>query len=322
MRKFLLGCILLLSATVYGQNEKFSPATSKDTLELLNDLLGLLDSAYKPKSYVQIGAGVSNKIFSVNNNSLNTKQTASTIVFTPSVGYFHKGGLSISATAYLLNDVRKGFGINQYALTPGYNLPDNNKFDFIASYTYYFVKDKFSSYSSPVQHDLYTSFTYKKPWLAPGLALGYSSGDSKQAFYRDTVINFIQRHFYDSITNHLKAFSVIATVGHTFEWYQVLYKKDGIIFSPVLMLNMGSSNTTFTHKTNAPNFINFLIKRGKINKLQTSPFEVQSAGLSLDMCYIIGKFTVAPQLYLDYYFPDTDEKRFTQAFSINLGYSF
>lgn len=322
MYKLLLSSALLMATTVFAQNEQLTLPSSKDSTELLNDILNLLDSAYKPTSYLQVSTGISNKIFSVNNNSLNTKQTASAIVFTPGIGYFHKSGFNISTTAYLLHDTQRGFGVNQYAITPGYTLPDNDKFDFNASYTYYFVKDKFSTYSSPVQHDLYTAFSYKKPWLEPGIALGYSTGDSKQAFYRDTVINSIQRHFYDSITNHLQAFSVIAMVGHSFEWYHIFSKKDGALFVPTLMLNMGSSTTTFMHKTNAPNFVNFLIKRGKIDRLQTAAFEVQSAGLSLDMNYTIGKFNIAPQVYMDYYFPATDEKRFTQAYSINIGYTF
>ncbi len=36
----------------------------------------------------------------------------------------------------------------------------------------------------------------------------------------------------------------------------------------------------------------------------------------------IGNFSFAPQLYLDYYLPKTDEKRFTQVFTFTFGYNF
>ena len=45
------------------------------------------------------------------------------------------------------------------------------------SFKHYFVKDKYFVFSSSVQNDLFTSFRYKKTWLQPAIALGYSSGE-------------------------------------------------------------------------------------------------------------------------------------------------
>ena len=62
--------------------------------------------------------------------------------------------------------------------------------------------------------------------------------------------------------------------------------------------------------------------RGKLPKLQTNKFEAESIGLDLGLAYSIGRFTFQPDYYVDYYLPQTDEKRFTGIFNVNLGFSF
>lgn len=283
----------------------------------------LLDSAEAPTSYALVSIGAGNRLFSLRNNQLNAKQsTTATLVYSPALGYYHKSGLSLAVGASLLNDAEKGFGVNQFSISPAYNVVGNDHIDAGLSYTHYLVKDKFSTYSSPVQHDLYGTFAYKKPWVQPGLALGYSTGEYKQVRSKDTVINNIRRYFYDSITNHLEVFSVILNASHRFTFQQLFTKNDGLQITTSMMLNMGSSNTIINRKTNAPNLLAFLNRRGRVKRELTSSFRAESIGFSADALYAIGNFSFSPQVYLDYYLPESDEKRFTQVFTLTASYSF
>ncbi|MBC7890528.1 MAG: hypothetical protein H7Z13_21860 [Ferruginibacter sp.] len=319
---YLVIFFFLFACSGYSQTSPGSNLTEKDSVEILNQLIKLLDSSDTPSSYVFANLGVGNRLFSIKNYSLNSKQsTTNVVVYSPSIGYFHKSGFGLTAGVNLLND-GGGLSANQYSLSPSFDLAGNKNIDFGISYTHYFIKNKFSPFSSPIQNDLFTSLTYKKPWLQPGIALGYSTGEYKEVNYKDTVIAGIRRNIYDSVNYQLKAFSVTVTAGHQFLWYELLDKSDGLGFTPTLMANAGSAKTTISHKTNAFAFFNFLNKRGRIPKLQTDKFEVQSIGLNLDLNYTIGHLTIEPQLYLDYYLPATDSKRFSQVFVFNVGYTF
>ena len=314
-------CVQFFSLKNYGQTEPASEFTLKDSIALMQELMNLLDSVEKPRSYALVNIGIGNKLFSVRNNALNAKQNVSgTMIYSPMLAYYHKTGLSISAAANLLND-GKSFGVNQYSITPAFDLSNNKNIGLGISYTHYFVADKYSPFSSPVQDDFFASFVYKKTWLRPGISLGYSTGEYNEAFYKDTVINGVTRHRYDSVTYKLNAFSLMATASHEFSWYGLLNNRDGLAFTPTVIANAGSGNTNIFHNTNAALLI-FLLRKGKLPKLQTSKFEMQSLGLNIDINYTIGKLILNPQLYMDYYLPATDDERFSQLFTFNMAYIF
>ncbi|MEO6720536.1 MAG: hypothetical protein ABIN67_09215 [Ferruginibacter sp.] len=321
MRKiFLLSIFLQL---LFGStNAQTNPVPSaKDSIDMLQELMDLLDSTNTPASYAFVNVAIGNRLFSTRNNALNAKQNiSSTVIYSPSLGYFHKSGFNIIAGANLLND-GKNFGVNQYSINPAFDLVGNKKFALGISYTHYFVKDKFSTFSSPIQNDFYGSFTYKKLWLRPGISFGYSTGEYKEVQYKDTIVNNVNRHRYDSMTNKLNAFSMMVTASHQFAWYNLFDKMDGMALTPTLMANAGSANTSTTHKTNAA-LILFLLRKGKLPKLQSDKFAMQSVGLNLDINYTIGNLTIEPQLYMDYYLPTTESKRFSQVFTFNVGYAF
>ncbi|MEP7143083.1 MAG: hypothetical protein ABI707_09445 [Ferruginibacter sp.] len=326
MRKifYLLIFIMLFTCRDYAQTRPATRLSEKDSLEILSQLISLLDTATRPFSYVIANIGIGNRLFSINNYALNaTQSNTNVIIYSPSIGYFHKKGFGLTAGANLLNDVT-GFGASQYSASPSFDLTGNKNIAFGISYTHYFVKNKFSVFSSPIQNDLFTSLTYKKTWLRPGIAAGYSTGEYKDVKYKDTVIANISRHFYDSVTYKLKAFSIMFTASHQFLWYGVLDNSDGLAFTSTLIANAGSGKTAIGHNTNALLIFKFLNKRGRIPKFQNTKFEMQSLGLNLDLDYTIGSFTFEPQLYTDYYLPatDTDAKRITQVFTFNIGYTF
>lgn len=292
-----------------------------DTAAILKDLLYLLDSAQQPASYALLSAGISNRLFSLRNNQLNAKQsTTSTLVYTPSLGYFHKSGFSLSAGANLLNDAKKGFGATQYSLTPAFDLLGNEYIGLGISYSRYFIRDKYSVYASPIQSDLYAYASYKKYWLVPGIAAGYSTGDFKEIF---TFRRLNEAPIIDTGTYRIKSFSLVTSVSHDFQWPAVFADGDALSFTPTLQLNFSSDSIKTVSHTIGPNLLRFLSLRRRLPRLQGSnSFKAQSVALSMDLNYAVGNFTVLPQLYLDYYLPETDEKRFTQTFVLSVGYSF
>jgi len=222
----------------------------------------------------------------------------------------------------LLNDKTKGFGASQFSLMPGYDLLNNNRWAFSISYTHYFIKDYFSIYSSPVQNDFYTSLSYKKSWIKPGIAAGYSTGKYKQVFVRDSILGTIRRRLYDSATFNLRSFSTIFSAGHDFDWQNVFTRDDGLIFTSSFVLNFGSYNIGIIHKTNAPHLLDRLINRGRFPKIIASNFRAESVGMNMNLNYSIGSFSFSPRLYLDYYLPESDSDKFTQSFNFSVGYIF
>lgn len=313
MQKLLLLLLLLTSsAKQFAQIQTGNTLSVKDSTEIMKDLMDILADSAKTHSYFTADVGIGNRIFNVGNNALNSKLTpVNTFIYSPSLGYHHKSGFYFSVGTNLLKEA-KGFGISQYLIAPGYELAENKNVDLLIVYTHYFVKDKFSPYVSPIQNDFYAALTYKKTWIRPGIAIGYSTGE-----YGDVKS---QRTLYDSTNNKLKSFSIIASAAHEFLWDGVFNKNDAVTFTPALMLNSGSSKIAIQHKTNAVNLANFLNKKGRLPKLNNTNFQAQSVGLSLDISYAIGKFSFEPETYLDYYLPTTQDKRLYTYFTFTMRY--
>lgn len=322
MRKiFCLGYVVFILG-VKGYAQATTQLSAADSIEILRQLQELFSSTTRSTSYGLLSFGIGNQLFSIKNRALNTKQSNThVLVYSPSAGYFHKTGFGISAAASLLDDQKK-FGVTQYMITPSYDY-STRAIGIGASYTQYFVKDKFSQFSSPIQHDFYGTFVYRKSWLRPGIAAGYSTGEYKEVKYKDTTLGNVHRRWYDSITNNLRAFSLTLSASHQFLWYGVFTESDGLSFTPTLMLNGGSSKTAIEHKTNARGLYNFLVKRGRIPKFRSREFEMQSMGINLGAIFSIGDFSLDTQFYTDYYLPeaDSDTDRLTMVFSFNLNYA-
>lgn len=314
-KKFLLTFLSLFFSLVnFAQTKPAKVIDATDSVNMMKDFLDILSEPEKISSYVSVDVGIGKRIFNLRNNALNAKVTSvNTIIFSPSFIYHHKSGLYFSLGASLISENKKGFGISQHSISTGYELTENNNVDLAIAYTHYFVRDKFSPYSSPIQNDFYVSFTYKKSWIRPGLAVGYSTGT-----YGD--VKRIAR-LYDSTTNKLKSFFIIPSLSHEFKWKKIFSKNDGIIFTPVLMINLGQSKTSIQHKTNATNLANFLNKKRRLPKFDVTNFKAESVGLSLDAGYGIGNFIIEPQAYFDYYLPANQDKKLSSYFTITLRYS-
>lgn len=314
MRKFLLLAILVsLCLLNYAQTKQVkSMTTIADNIQDDNSSSGDSD---KISSYFTAGIAAGNRLLSVHNKVVNAKETSENVlIFTPSIVYQNKSGFNIAAGTSFLSDSIKGFSVNQSYLTAGYQLQNNDNIDFSIAYTHYFIADKYSISSSPIQNDLFTALSYKKTWLQPGIAFDFSSGNSYEVTRKNRL--------YDSITNKLKSYAFIASVGHEFSWESVFAENNNLNFTPSFLLNLGSSNINIIHKTNATSAAQLVGRKGKLAKFQTTKFAAESVGIDLDMSYTFGNFTLEPDLYLDYYLPTTTANRVTSVFNINLSYKF
>ena len=183
MRSFfcLLFFMTLIVSKSFAQAKPSESLSEKDSMELVDQLMKLLSAEDKPTSYFYAGIGLGNRLYNANNKALNANNgKASVKVYSPAISYFNKTGFGISAGANLHKD-QNAFGFNQYSISPSFNLTGNKNFSLGISFTHYFIKDKYSEFSSSVQNDLYGSFGYKKFWLQPAIALGYSSGGYGEA---------------------------------------------------------------------------------------------------------------------------------------------
>jgi hypothetical protein len=334
---FTLSTALLFSVFCLGQAKTEKPGPppvvteAKDSSD--DDMPDSTDTG--ESSYFQVGVGLGNALYSNHNHALNSKQASLPFVLNPNVGYYHKSGFNLVAGNYLLNE-NHSFGVSQYSLAPGYEKQFDNHLDLEVAYTHYFELNKNSVYASPIQNDIYSSLVYKKHWIEPGIEMGYSTGKSNEVVRLDTLIGGVKRKLYDSMANTLHTFSMIFSVQHDFSWHPVFGKSDSISFTPKLMLNMSSNNVNTVNTDNVSSTLGAILTKQelkqvnralqrrvkKLAKLQSTSFQVESLGLDLTGSYTIGKFTIEPDFYFDYFLQQTDLERLTKVFVVNLNYSF
>jgi len=325
----MLKILILLPAVfavslLYGQTDSLTREERRvlDSMFKNDEVIQLMLA--KEKSFFDVSIGIGNGIFSLKNNALNAGLAVTNKIFyTPSVGYYHKSGFSITAGGFLTDD-NGNLKMYQYAISPSYIFSDKN-IDAGISYTRFIEGSSASFEMSPFKNDFYGAVVFKKTWIEPGLALGYSSG--KQVEYFDTTFWVLNRivHIRDTITTKLQAFSVILSATHKWDLFRLISKKDAMRLQPILFLNAGSLNWNTSHSSSlnnrAPRVQNF-IKNRYGDGSASSSFSMQSLAFLGEVTYYYGKFYLRPQLYLDYYLHSTTEKRLTTLFSVVTGFTF
>jgi hypothetical protein len=301
-----------------------------DSLLKNDEMLKMINNYSKNSSYFRINAGIGNKLYSNQDKSVESLQNSQTLVFTPSVGYYHKSGFGISFAGFLLNENSKT-DFYQYTLTPSYSYNKGKIADLLISYTHYFEKSKYSYNTSPIQDEFYGNILFKKPWFKPGIALGYASGKFDQLIHIDTTVRILTQLVHilynDTITTKISSYSIAGSVEHSFMFFNLFSIKDGIIITPQLSLISGINTYDVSHTSSLANFSTYTKQRlRRIRHFQSQSnneqYQLQSVGLDLDVNYSIGKFYFEPDLYLNYYLPDTNDDRFTQIFNFNIGITF
>ncbi|MDQ6762632.1 MAG: hypothetical protein M3015_08395 [Bacteroidota bacterium] len=301
-----------------------------DSLLQNDELMKMISHLGEDQSYFRINIGIGNRLFTEKNKAVENLQTNGQLVFTPSVGYFHKSGLSLSFTGFLLSENNKT-DFYQYALSPSYSYSKGKWVDVILSYSHYFKKTNYSSSASPFDDEFYGSGILKKYWIKPSVSIGYSSGRYNEIVNVDTIVMIANRpaqiKFIDTATTTISSFSVAAGIEHDFNFFNLLSKKDGLRLTPQLSIITGINDYSVSNKRSVQLY-NTYVKR-KLKHLKhfqpttaKSNYEVQSVGFDLDLNYTIGKFYLEPEVYLDYFLPATNDKRFTQIFNFNIGITF
>ena len=320
----------LLLSVADGQQKNLSKAEKKslDSMLQKDDFLNLLKE--KKQSYFDISLGMSNGVFSLKNNTLNADQAETNqISYTPTVGYYHKTGLAISANCFLTFDKGK-LKVYQYAVTPSYTF-ENKSINASVSYTRFFSGENTSFEISPFQNDIYAEASYKKTWIEPGITVGYSFGKSTEhfdsSFWFVPPLPFQPRlvHITDTITTKLSAFSLTAKASHEWDFEHLLSKKDAITIQPTLFLNAGSQHWNISHSSSLNRrraIVQNQLKDRYGNGSSSESFTLQSIAFLADITYYFGKFYLQPQLYLDYYLPTTTGNRFTALYSVVIGINF
>jgi hypothetical protein len=332
-----LATVLLISLSfqkAFSQEKGLdSLFTGRDTTvvmdSLMKDFEQFLDSLTAPKSFFALNLGVGTGFFSFEDKNSVFLTTRQKLIISPSTGYYHRSGLGISATAFLIHD-DKSLNLYQVAFSPSYDLI-RKKLSTGISYTRYFSKDSLNFYATPIQNELFAYFTWKKWWLRPSVNFAYGWG-SKTEYERRRLMRYSRlisdpRRYFVEIKNEevVRDFSMTVSLRKDFDWYDVLGKNDNITFTPVIMLNSGTQNfgfnTSYSYRFNVIRN-NFLPSNQSIT--DKTGFALQSASLALRASYLKGRFMVQPQLLMDYYLPDLsdEDSPLNTVFAITAGWTF
>jgi hypothetical protein len=294
---------------------------------LLKDFGLFMDSLSRPSSFFSVSAGIGTGYFSFENKNSVYLSSARKLIICPSVGYFHKSGLGLSTTGFLLMD-GKNTNLYQFAISPSYDYLRNRNMGFGVSLTKYFSKDSLPFYTTPIEQEVFAYVAVKKWKLRPTLSVSYGWGSAKSYEEKQVLIwnRWLQRSRRGTITveNEESVQDLAATFSlrYNFNWYGLFTKDDGFMFTPVLMFTGGTQRFGFntSYQSTSPGIrSNFLPSNQQVTE-QTG-FGAQSISLILRSDYSMGKVFFMPQVLFDYYLPESDD-RFNVAYSVVVGVNF
>ncbi|WP_462222173.1 hypothetical protein [Ferruginibacter sp.] len=271
------------------------------------------------KNSVDISVGLGNGAFSSSNNAANATGIDNQIIFTPSIIYHTKNGFSFGATGFLTSDSTNKLELYQTGISAAYDYYGKKVLAGFSYTRYLSDKNKYNT-KSLYQNDFYGYIKRAKGILQPGLTSGFANGN-----YKEVVLVLRKRPLLgdtlvrDSTSNKASYFSVSGSVEHDFSFYKLFSKDDELDFVPSLIINFGSDKLTQTHLNKVFNR-QILSSRKRVEA--TNKFQLQSVAASFDFTYGIGKFFLQPNVYLDYYLPETTATRFAAIFSVTAGVSF
>ena len=333
---FLLHCIAgsaqvspVDTALIKTDSSIFDIDTSLDYDALFRDFDSFMDSLLTPRSYSLAGLSVGKGYYNYSSKTDYTISTTQKLNYSPTLGYFHKGGLGISGTGYIVND---GENLNFYqaAITPSYDFLKNRSIATGISYTRYLTRDSLPFYTTPLQNELYGYFMYRKSWFKPSVAVSYGWGSRSDYMEREELIQDLRlrrRGFtYINTEETVSDFSVMTSIRHDFYWLEVFSTRDHIRITPQLAFTSGTQKFGFnqssnTYATTIRTGSNVLFNTDNVYLDDQIDFQPLSLTMYLRGEYSLGKFFFQPQLVLDYYFP-ADTKNFNGLFTLNAGFFF
>ncbi len=78
--------------------------TSIDYDELFRDFDAFMDSILTPRSYFLSSLSLAKGYYNFESKSSSLITSSKKLTYSPTLGYYHKGGLGITATGYVVND--------------------------------------------------------------------------------------------------------------------------------------------------------------------------------------------------------------------------
>lgn len=347
----ILLVLLTCTGTVYSQSTPADTAISKinnadkDSLDiflsdttldydlLLRDLDAFLDSILSPNSYYLANLSIARGYFNFDRKSSSTLQTEKKLTYSPSIGYYDKSGIGVTATGYMVND-DVNMNLYQFSISPSFDYLKNKKLATGISYTRYFTKDSLPFYTSPLQNELYAYFTWRKLWVRPSVQISYGWGSRSEYEEREELITSLRLrprgYTFINTTESVSDFSLTGSLRKDIYWLDVFTNNDYIRFTPQAAVTFGTqkfgfnqSSSTYAQilRTSGGSGANVLYNSENIYLDDKINFQPLSWSFFLKGEYSVGKFFVQPQFILDYYYPATSNN-FSTLFTVNLGFMF
>jgi hypothetical protein len=300
---------------------------------IMQELDAYLDSLAEPKSFFNLSVGIGTGFFNFKTGNSVNLNTSTRAVVTPAIAYYHKSGLGFSATSFFLQSQGR-LNLYQYALSPSFDYVVKKNFSTGIAYSFYKTKDDLNFYTTPIQHEMYAYFNYKKWWLQPGVSLSYGWGsntrydESEKSELQALRKLLAQRSgrpvVYSKQEERVEDFAMTLSVKHNFIWTGIIGKRDNITITPVALLTSGTQrfgfNTSYTSGLKNTTTITDLLP-GNSYVSDKTDFEPVSTAMVLRVAYSAGPFYLQPQVLFDYYLHNAD-KRLTTAASVAAGITF
>jgi hypothetical protein len=297
--------------------------------ELFQDFDAFMDSILSPNSYFLASVSAGKGYFNYESKTSSIIETSKKLTYQPTLGYYHRSGLGITATGSMVNDESK-LNFYQFSLNPSFDYLKNRNFATGFSYTRFFTRDSLSFYTSPLQNELYAYFTYRKTWIRPSVAMSYGWGSRTDYQRREDLIQSLRLrptgYTYINTNESISDFSLITSVRHDFYWLDVFTYNDHIRLTPTFSFTSGTQKFGFNQSSNTYATVlrtnnNVLYSTENMQLDNQLSFQPLSLAFSLKTEYTIGKFFIQPQFTVDYYFP-AERENLATLFAVNTGFIF
>ena len=303
--------------------------TTLDYDELFQDFEAFMDSILTPNSYFLGSLSAGKGYYNYKSKVSQPIETSKRLMYLPTLGYYHQGGLGITAIGYLVHNENK-LNFYQFSLIPSFDYLQNRDFATGIAYTKFFTRDSLAFYTSPLQNELYAYFTYRKTWIRPTIGVSYGWGSRSDYEQREELIQSLRLrprgYTFINTRESVSDFSLISSVRHDFYWLDVFTYNDHIRLTPQLTFTSGTQKFGFnqssnTYATNIRTGNNVLYSAENVYLDDKLKFQPLSLSFSLRSEYFIGSFFVQPQFTMDYYFP-AESSNFSSLMSVNAGFIF
>jgi hypothetical protein len=147
---------------------------------------------------------------------------ANSLTQSPVITLGHKSGFSVSySPTFVLGGSKTGLFMQ--TLSADISQYDKPDYSYDLSYSHYLFSSGTSVPYSPLNNEVYASFTYKKPWLNPEISAGIAFGTNTE----------------ETPSKKVSDIGISVGAGHSFDW-----DKGNLSYSvtPDIMLNAGTND--------------------------------------------------------------------------------